>query len=701
MSTTGNAESYVELRGSLTIPEAIHGKSAYEIAVMHGFNGTEEEWLESLKGGGSGSGGGLAGPYVTPQIFGAKGDGKADDTAAIQAALDSSSCVYIPDGTYLIDATFSGFGHSAEGGIFPRSNQTIILSPNAVLKAKENLNGFYNIVNIVSVENVYIKGGKIQGIKTTPTTANYGSEFGSGVNIIGSKNITVEQMEVFDCWGDSVGVSYQGQINSSNIQIYNCVFHDSRRQGVSVVGVSDLVIRDCEIYNIAGTAPQFGIDIEPDGEYGIAENIVIDSCSIHDNAVGSIVIADVDNRIANVKVINCFVNNNFVCYAGENTTLENNIFAHFYLGAKDVSISNCDIEVVIPTGGSGIFNNCRIKSETASGLIVTDTSYYPARNTEYLIFNGCSFTTSKANQYLFNGKGYTPSDGKFPEDLIKFADCKIELLSENNLLCNRSPKEFVFDGCNIQYAVNPFEVFTLNSNASNASGTRLVVNNTTVTSPKDIPYIVSVGEFSDYDIQISNSIVSTFKNFLLSSDTGNAGGTVRLFNNIISNSNVIGNGVFAFLVINGVDNAPVADSTNLITSGAVKRIADSVPTKTSQLTNDSGFLTSFTESDPTVPEWAKSSTKPSYSKSEVGLDNVENVKQYSASNPPPYPVESVNGKTGKVTISVPTKTSDLTNDSGFLTQHQDISGKADKNSAETWTFTLADGSTVTKKVVLA
>ena len=41
----------------------------------------------------------------------------------------------------------------------------------------------------------------------------------------------------------------------------------------------------------------------------------------------------------------------------------------------------------------------------------------------------------------------------------------------------------------------------------------------------------------------------------------------------------------------------------------------------------------------------------------VGLGNVDNVKQYSASNPPPYPVTSVNGKTGAVTISaLPTVT---------------------------------------------
>ena len=37
-------------------------------------------------------------------------------------------------------------------------------------------------------------------------------------------------------------------------------------------------------------------------------------------------------------------------------------------------------------------------------------------------------------------------------------------------------------------------------------------------------------------------------------------------------------------------------------------------------------------------------------KSDIGLGNVDNVKQYSATNPPPYPVTSVNGKTGDVVL---------------------------------------------------
>jgi hypothetical protein len=43
-----------------------------------------------------------------------------------------------------------------------------------------------------------------------------------------------------------------------------------------------------------------------------------------------------------------------------------------------------------------------------------------------------------------------------------------------------------------------------------------------------------------------------------------------------------------------------------------------IPTKVSELQNDSGFITGYTETDPTVPAWAKASTKPSYTASEVG-----------------------------------------------------------------------------------
>ena len=92
--------------------------------------------------------------------------------------------------------------------------------------------------------------------------------------------------------------------------------------------------------------------------------------------------------------------------------------------------------------------------------------------------------------------------------------------------------------------------------------------------------------------------------------------------------------------------------------------------------NAKGYLTSYTETDPTVPEWAKQSDKPTYTASEVGA----------------LPD----------TTTIPTKTSELTNDSGYLTvipseyiteteleakgyltEHQSLAGYATTNDVAT------------------
>lgn len=72
----------------------------------------------------------------------------------------------------------------------------------------------------------------------------------------------------------------------------------------------------------------------------------------------------------------------------------------------------------------------------------------------------------------------------------------------------------------------------------------------------------------------------------------------------------------------------------------VNEVIEEIPTKTSELTNDSGFIT-----DAGVTSFNGSTGAVTYT----------------------APVTSVNGDTGDVTVAVPTKTSDLTNDSGFTT----------------------------------
>ena len=75
------------------------------------------------------------------------------------------------------------------------------------------------------------------------------------------------------------------------------------------------------------------------------------------------------------------------------------------------------------------------------------------------------------------------------------------------------------------------------------------------------------------------------------------------------------------------------------------------------------------ETDPTVPGWAKSPNKPSYTAEEVGAlpaDTPLFSGDYNdLSNKPAIPV-------------VPTNVSAFNNDAGYLTAHQDVSGKEDK-----------------------
>ena len=125
-----------------------------------------------------------------------------------------------------------------------------------------------------------------------------------------------------------------------------------------------------------------------------------------------------------------------------------------------------------------------------------------------------------------------------------------------------------------------------------------------------------------------------------------------------------------------------------------------IPSKVSDLTNDAGYITGYTETDPTVPSWAKASSKPSYTAAEVGaVPTTRKVNgkalssdiTLSASDVSALPSSTViptvndatltiqqNGSTVQTftanassnktaNITVPTKVSDLTNDSGYIT----------------------------------
>ena len=546
-----------------------------------------KETNEALEGI-AGSTGGMSGVIVTPQMYGAMGDGVTDDTAAIQAALDASSYVYIPDGVYLVNGTHDGWGHSDEGGIKPKSNQVIELSNNAVLKAKENKNGFYNIVNIVGVENVHIKGGKVQGIKTTPTSSDYGSEFGCGVNVQGSKNITVEQMEIFDCWGDSVTVGYTNGVDSYNVKVLNCVLHDSRRQGISIIGVNYCEVVGCEIYNIAGTMPQSGIDIEPDGT-GDATNINIDSCYIHDTERYSIITARGDgdenekgrvNIIGRVKITNCRLDNGLAFCNGENLFVSGSTLETIEISCESVvGVTGCHIDHVLIAGGDASFNNCEFFGGSSGNSIITsDMSFYPNSVTKLLEFNHCRFKTmDSSGMFMLLGQPSVASDEP-PERVMIFNSCQIEITGAG-VFSNRLPGELVMDGCDVTFATPPYSLFDIYSKAFSK---KIVLRDSNFTWQNQqgkeygVTDLVSFGSYEGYAVDIYNCKFSNAMRCFNFGSDGEAGGKIRMFNNIVSSEATYGSHKFDIVFAN--DLSKVAKTSD-------------IPTKVSQLDNDAKYLT--------------------------------------------------------------------------------------------------------------
>ncbi|PEI49954.1 right-handed parallel beta-helix repeat-containing protein [Bacillus toyonensis] len=190
-----------------------------------------------------------------------------DSTAAIQTSLNSYKNVFIPDGTFLVDPVIS---------LFIKSNSKVTFSKNAIIKSKTTNVGEYNIISLKDVSNVELINPNIIGDRDTHVGT--AGEWGHGINIQGSSNITIQNPNISKCWGDGIYIGSTAKQNyCSNVMIINPLIDSCRRQGISVISAKTLRINDGIIKNISGTPPASGIDLEPNFNSEFLQDIVIDN----------------------------------------------------------------------------------------------------------------------------------------------------------------------------------------------------------------------------------------------------------------------------------------------------------------------------------------------------------------------------------------------------------------------------------------
>ena len=137
-------------------------------------------------------------------------------------------------------------------------------------------------------------------------------------------------------------------------------------------------------------------------------------------------------------------------------------------------------------------------------------------------------------------------------------------------------------------------------------------------------------------------------------------------------------------------------------NGLTGKVQLKIPTKTSDLVNDSGFVSDsnyatkaeLKEVEAKIPNTTGLATKEELNNVATNIPEtylkvanlgdgsltIINNKGESVTFTPSTggAVDSVNGQTGTVVLDIPTKVSELENDSGYLTSHQDISNLATK-----------------------
>jgi parallel beta-helix repeat protein len=98
--------------------------------------------------------------------------------------------------------------------------------------------------------------------------------------VAGATNATISGISCNDSGGDGLYLA-----NSTNVTVEDCIFNNNRRQGSSITGGVNHVyyLRDY-FTNTSGTAPQSGIDIEPNDPSGFLLDVNIDDCYTDGNA---------------------------------------------------------------------------------------------------------------------------------------------------------------------------------------------------------------------------------------------------------------------------------------------------------------------------------------------------------------------------------------------------------------------------------
>lgn len=297
--------------------------------------------------------------------------------------------IYLPnEPLYFLPAeSDTGFGKV----FISLTSHTHLHIPNTINVIANSLPSYYVIYSSGKSDITIDGGGTLIGDCESHTyTEGSTHEQGHGIMLYKISNSTIKNITAKKFTGDGfyLGGNNNATITIKDILLYNLTSDSNRRQGLSVTASTDnLLIKNCKFINtgsINGTAPKSGIDIEPNTEFAVLKNILVEDCLFENNAGGDL--KTHCNSIENLVAQNC----TFINYTTDGGDILYGGYATEFRGYhKNTMINNCKIygringhDGVVGDRSKVTFNNCEIKS-----IYTYDTDNQ--NNIADYVFNSC------------------------------------------------------------------------------------------------------------------------------------------------------------------------------------------------------------------------------------------------------------------------------------------------------------------------
>ncbi|MBR4662603.1 MAG: right-handed parallel beta-helix repeat-containing protein, partial [Lentisphaeria bacterium] len=301
-----------------------------------------------------------------------------DATECLQKAIDSGEKKLLVDNVgkdWIIRPVFlrSGVELIFADGV------TVRALPGAFKNKRDCLFALYGVTNVTlrGEGKAVLKMNK----KDYQDSSRYArSEWRHAISLRGAERIKIQNLTLQSSGGDGIYVGAGKKLpGCRDIELDSVICEDHHRQGMSVISAENLLAKNCKFNTTRGTAPQSGIDFEPNNAKEWVVNNVFENCEFCSNASRGVDIA-IFNLKASSKPVSIVMRN---CRISGNLT--NGIACRASRG-KD------------PVRGTIRFENCKISGNRADAVKISEQM----KDGIQITFVNCEFDNRQSKGKIFS-----------------------------------------------------------------------------------------------------------------------------------------------------------------------------------------------------------------------------------------------------------------------------------------------------------